>query len=277
MLTNIRTETPYTLVGGAALLQPTLKVFGYATIDIVATGNSRILGELLITTPRQALNRSVTNYGTNFAAAWAQSYDSRPTGFEAFPDTSLLQNYAFWSGKIAGGDKVTKRVAIKVGVGRPKRYTFRFATRTFRFEDYSSGGFLTTPGAAPGKSYTAVFKLHGEKGQVCGVKSAVNQPILTEIGAMYMVKVRSYYFYRFVAGNNRPTIYGSNLGTNETVNEDALSWIGVPALRAQRYNVSFDVAAGYPEWGGASEFTRQEVNINPTADCAGGLFTPTVI
>jgi len=112
MLTNIRTESPFTLVGGGSLYQPTLKVYGYTTIDIVAAGNSRIQGELVMGTPRAASANAASTVATAFTNAWAKSYDARPTDFEFFPDTKILQNYAFWSPTVASGLKATSRILV---------------------------------------------------------------------------------------------------------------------------------------------------------------------
>lgn len=277
MLTNIRAESPFTLVGGAYLYQPTLQVYGYSTLDVVAAGNSDVHFEAIMFTPvgRTAVT-TVATVITGFATAWAQSYDTRPTGFELFPDTSLLQNVAFWapSGAVAPW-KPSKRITATVRVGKPRRFVFRFKTRTIPYQEYSAGSFLTN-GVIGDKGYLLVSKFRGERGQVCGVKSAVNQPILTEIGANYMYKIRSYYFYRWVAGNQKSSIYGSNLGTNETVDEDALSWVGVNSLKSQRFNSSTDVSAGYTLWGPLNPFSKHEAQINPTSDCAGDGWVPDV-
>lgn len=276
MLTNIRAEAPSTLLGGAVLMQPQLVVYGYATFDICPAGNSPIAYELILATRPGKLTgtSSLATTGTNFTAAWATSYDARPTNFENFPDTSLLENVSYWSSANAAWTP-TRRITGRAEVGRPRRYVFKFKTRRFNFQEYSQGTFLTQ-GQVSGKTFGLFTKTRAIPGQVCGVLSAVNQPILTEIGTNYMMKTRSYYFYRWEAGNNRPTVYGSNLGTNESVDEDAFSWIGVPALRAQRRNLSNDVAAGFPDWGGASVAVKHEANINPIYDCVGTPFIPEV-
>lgn len=104
MLTNIRAEAPSVLVGGAVLMQPKLYVYGYSTFDIIPYGNSPIKYELIIATPSKGRVGITTlaNTGTAFANAWAETYDTRPTGFEAFPDTSLLQNTSWWNASGSG-------------------------------------------------------------------------------------------------------------------------------------------------------------------------------
>lgn len=276
MLTNIRTESPFTLGGGANLYQPTLQVFGYSTIDLVAAGNVAVHVELIVCTPNFGRTGTGTLASTSasFNNAWAQSYDARPTGYEFFPDTSILENTAFFNSQIVKFIP-TKRISVVVPVGKPKRIILKFRTRIFRFAEYSQGTFLTE-GHVGGKSYMYILKCRGERGQVCGVKSAVNQPILTELGAPMMMKQREHYFYKWIAGNNRPTVYGSNLGTNETVAEDALQWVGVNALKSQRFAPSTDTSAGFPGWGGQDPNSKHEVNINPVIDCAGDTLVPTV-
>jgi len=277
MLTNIRSEASSTLIGGAVLYQPALRVYGYATIDLVAAGNTDVTFEFVIWTLRGANSvTTMATYATNFAASWSQSYDARPTGFEAFPDTSLLQNIKWWGKGSNNNIKATRRLVVKVRVGKPKRLFFKFKTRQFNYDDYAQSTFLTE-GMAAGKSYAFFMKCHGERGQVCGTLSAVNQPILTELGSPYMIKVRQYYFYRWLPGNNRPTIYGSNLGPNEAVNEAALQWVGVNALKSQRYAAANDVFAAFPDWGGQDVYSKHEANINPIRDCAADALHPTVV
>lgn len=278
MLTNIRAEAPSTLLGGAVLMQPELIVYGYSTFDILPVGNAPIDYELILATPRKGVTAAATlaTLGTAFAAAWALSYDAVPSGFSTFPDTSLLQNTQWWqSSNSGGGFKPIRRITGRANVGQPRRYVFKFKTRRFKYQEYSASTFLTE-GQVGGKTHALWTKVRAIRGQVCGVKSAVNQPILTEIGAPYMMKMRHYYFYRWVAGNNRPTIYGSNLGTSESVNEDALSWIGVPALRSQRQSANIDPSAGFVDYGATDQDSLHQVGLNPIWNCEGERTTPSV-
>lgn len=270
MLTNIRAETPFTLVGGGSLYQPTLKVYGYATFDICVTGNADVVGEFVVFTPREHKNNTIAQAASAYALSWTNSWDAIPTGFETFPDTRILQNYSFWSGAAAGGYKATKRRTFKVRVGRPKRYTFRFATRTFKYEDYASTGFLTGAASAPNKSFGIVWKVAGERGQVCGLKNGAEFAFLNEVGATYMVRIRDYYFYRWVPGNNRPTVYGSNLSeeAKESIPAGQASFVGVPSQKAQRYSYGTVQVPG-TAWGAVDFRTRQEVQANPIIDCDG--------
>lgn len=276
LLANIRTESPFTLVGGAYLYQPTLHVYGYSTIDFVSTGNIGIEVEIVECTPSRGRTGASTLAAiqTTFANSWAQSYDSVPTGYNLFPDTSILENTAFFEQQTVKFIP-TKRLSIRVGVGKPRRIIFKYKTRTFRYAEYSQGTFLTE-GQVGGKSFLYLFKVRGERGQVCGVESGVNKPILTELGTGFMIKQRDHYFYRWEAGNNRPTVYGSNIGANESVAEDALQWVGVPALKAQRFAAAADTSVGYVNWGGQDVNSKHEANINPIMDCTGDSFTPAV-
>jgi len=274
MLTNIRSEAISTLLGGAVLYQPTLLVYGFSTLDLLSAANSSIKAEIVLGTVRNNNVDTINDLGTNFAAAWAQGYDNRPTGFEDFPSTSVLQNIKFWGGNNTRGYRPTRRIVTTVGVGRPKRFTFRFKTRRFTFEDYSQSTFLTE-GMARGKTIFAIVKLSAERQQVCGVIDMDNAPVLTEGGGQFLIKIRQFYFYRWIPGNNRPTIYGHHAGADETISDTAYSWIGVPALRAQRFSgphVWADVAS----FGGLDRHHKHEANINPALDCTGDTFIPVV-
>jgi len=279
MLTNIRAEAPSTLLGGTVLMQPELLVYGYSTFDICPAGNSPIKYEIILATPSKGRVGTATlaTTGTSFAAAWALTYDATPTGFSNFPDTSLLQNTQWWqSSSFGAGWDPIRRIAGRTGVGQPRRYVFKFRTRRFTYQEYAAGTFLTE-GQVGGKSHALFVKTCAIPGQICGTLGANNQPILAELGTPFMMKLREYYFYRWVPGNNRPTVYGSNYGNTEAVNEDARSWIGVPSLRAQRANTSNDVATDFPEWGAQDVYSKQEAQINPIRDCTGDSWTPTVI
>lgn len=88
---------------------------------------------------------------------------------------------------------------------------------------------------------------------------------------------RTFYQYKWAAGNNRPTIYGHYLATNEGVEKTiAIGWVGVPALKSMR------VAGGDPNlnptatFGGLDPAAKHEANINPIRACDGDTFIPTV-
>lgn len=275
MLTNIRSEAISTLLGGAVLYQPTLLVWGFTTFDIYSAANSRIKCEIVVGTSRNNNADTIADLGTNFISAWGQSYDNRPTDFEDFPSTSLLQNLKFWGGNNTRGYRPTRRIVTTVGVGRPKRITLRFKTRRFTYEDYSGAGFLTE-GMARGRTVFAIVKYHAERQQVCGVIDMDAAPILTEGGGQFMTKIRQYYFYRWIPGNNRPTVYGGYTGADEVIEETARSWIGVPALRAQRFSGPYTFA-NPSSFGGLDPTIKHEANINPNSTCNGTAYIPTVI
>lgn len=274
MLTNIRSEAISTLLGGAVLYQPTLLVWGFTTFDILSAANSAIKCEIVLGTCRNNNADTISDLGTNFINAWAQSYDNRPTDFEDFPSTSVLQNLKFWGGNNSRGYRPTRRIVTSVGVGRPKRFTFRFKTRRFTYEDYSQAGFLTE-GMARGRTVFAVVKYHAERQQVCGILDMEAAPLMTEGGGQFITKLRQFYFYRWIPGNNRPTVYGGYTGAEEVIEDTAKSWIGVPALRAQRFSGpgTFNNPASF---GGLDVYAKQEAQINPMATCNGNVFTPEV-
>jgi len=275
MLTNIRAESPFELVAAAEYLyQPTLVVYGFATVDVLCAGNAGINCELVVGGFNSNGAYTITDITTTFDASWAQSYDDFPTDYQSWPSTSVLENFKFWDARNLRSLRPTSRIVAKVGVGRPKRFTFRFKTRRFTWEDYSQGTFLTD-GYAKNKSFFLCMRTTAERQQVCGVKSAVNQPILTEGGSQVMVKVRQFYFYRWIPGNNKPTIYGSNLGPNETVSNIAYSWIGVPAQRAQRFSGPY-AFGNMDTFGGLNRYAKNEAAINPVLDCPGDPWIPEV-
>lgn len=274
MLTNIRTESPFTLVGGSYVLQPTLYVNGQTVIDIYAASNTGVRFELCMFTRRTAAAKSTSGAGTDFTNTWSQSYDAVPTGYSTFPTTSALENRTYWStfyNKLAG-----RRTGV-ARPGRPVRLTFKFKTRRLTYTEYAAGSAFTNY-IYPNKSYQYLLKVDGELGQICGVKSAVNQPILGEVNGNFMIKTTTFYRYKWVAGsaNQKPTIYGSNLGANESVNEDALCWTTVPSLKAPRYAAGQDTSAGLPNFGALDLDSRHEANLNWVRDCTGDRYEPIV-
>lgn len=282
MLTNIRTESPFTLGGGANLYQPTLLVSGWAELEILPAGVSPLHYEVAAGTPFNTTAATIAQTITGYAAAWTASYDAQPSDYSFWPSTSVLENTPFWLGhNTANGAtnlKPSHYFKGKAEIGQARKFVFRFKTRRFRYDEYTNSTFLTD-GAARGKSYRLVISMWGEPGQVCGVKSAVNQPMIAELGTQVILRHRAHYFYKWVAGNNRPTVYGSQYATNESVDDEALGWVGVPALRAQRggaYRLDAQDVAPYTDFGALYFERKHEAVINPVADCAGDLFTPTV-
>jgi len=278
MVTNIRTESPFTLVGGAYVLMPTLYVCGYTVFDVYAASNSSARFELCLFTSRDTKVLTPTTALTTFATAWTASYDALPAAYPNFPSTSLLENRSFWSPnyfKLAG-----RRTGI-ARPGRPVRLTFKFKTRRLTYDEYSnSSGVPSFAGVHfKDKTYSYVMKFSGEMGQACGTDGVGNKPILTEINGNIMVKRTTFYRYTWAPGsaNQKPTIYGSVLGSGESVNEDALCWTSVPALKATRAAAGIDITgAGGVYFGALDIQSRHQTTLNPYADCVGDLLLPQV-
>lgn len=131
-----------------------------------------------------------------------------------------------------------------------------------------------------GKSYRQLLRIWGEPAQVCGTSGAANQPQIAELPAPYLIRERQHYFYKFIAGNNKPSIYGSQFASGESVDVNAEGWLGVPALRAQRWGGKYDVneeVDPFNGFGATNVYRKHEVNLNPLRDCAGDDLFPTVI
>lgn len=249
-------------------------MYGFTTFDILAAANSDVKVEFVLGTVRNNNIDNIGDLGTKFISAWTQSYDAQPTDFADFPSTSVLQNLKFWGGNSSPGYRPTRRIVTTVRVGRPKRLTFRFKTRRFTFEDYSQGTFLSE-GMARGRTYFAVVKYHAERQQVCGILDMEAAPLMTEGGAQFITKIRQFYFYRWIPGNNRPTVYGNYTGADEIIEEDARSWIGVPALKAQRFSGP-NTFSDPSSFGGLGVHNKHEALINPMTTCNGTATIPVV-
>lgn len=280
ILTNVRAEAISTLIGGAVLYQPTLLIHGFADLYIYSAATTDINFEYVVytTSGGSGVNQTVANDIASFTTGWGDSYDARPTGYENWPATSLLRNYAAWSGRSPAGFKPTHHGFGTAPVGKPLKLRFRFKTRAFQYQDYTSSTFLTD-GMIRNKSHRVVVRFWGEHGHVCGVIGANDQPILQTVGTQVLLKTTETYSYKWLAGNNRPTVYGTQLGTGETIDNEAHAGIGINALKATRggnYRMNAQETTSFPNFGWLHEFRRQEAQLNPEIDCTGGKFTPSV-
>lgn len=278
MLANIRTESPYVLSGGGNVLQPTLYVKCYSEAKIINTGNARLIGSYVVTTSREAHTNTVAGTATDFDNQWAATFDARPSGFEEYPFISIKANKAFFGTNGGRGRyKGSKEINFNILPGQPYSIKTSWASK-LTYEDYANLPGTPIIALASGGGFrnctkVIIVRVHGEDAQLCGTLAAASTPILGAAGAQCMMVVRTRYFYKWAPGNNRPTIYGSNLGVDEAVSNSAESWVAVPALKAQR-------AVGLPNaiigHGALNPNSRHEANINFALDCAGDDFTPQV-
>lgn len=278
LLIAIRSEAISTLLGGAVLYQPTLFVSGYCELELLAAGVSPVHYELTVGTSNTNNAQSIAGTVSSFSTAWAQCFDARPTNYEIWPGTSMLENTAFWKKGALQTLKPTHYYQGRIEIGKAARIVMPFKTRRFNYNDYSSSTFLTS-GVAAEKSFRGILHVWGEPAQNCGSDTINNLPILGELGTPYMMRVRSHYFYRWIAGNNRPTVYGDQYYTNESIPTDSYGWIGIPALRAQRGGANVKAAeltAGYPFFGALELERKHEANINPVMTCVGENQVPLV-
>jgi len=279
LLTNVRAEAISTLLGGTVLYQPTLLTWGWSDVYIYSASPTDLNFEYVVYTAAGALStNTLATDSSQFDNSWGDSYDARPTGYENWSTTSSLRNYAAWSPSAIPGWKVSHHGFGSAPVGKPVKLRFKFKTRRFTFQDYASSTFLNA-GLVKNKSYRINLRFWGEHGQVCGTLSAVNQPILTTVGTQFMVRTIVHHEYRWIPGNNRPTVYGTQYGTNEAVDDEAYGWYGVNSLKAQRggaVQIDAELAAGFPGYGGLGLFRKHEAWINPVIDCTGDAGIPTV-
>lgn len=278
ILTNIRSEATSALTGGAVLLQPDLFVRALQILRIFNAGNANIRGSYQICTFRQSLNYTLTTVANAWDASWARTYDAFPTTentYPLWPSTAIRENKFFFSN--SDFTKVGREIPISIPAGRS--YIIRHnSSRKFGYKDYNPSTVLTASLGGISKASTfIILRLSGEIGQLCGTLSAESTPILGPVSAAYILQSRTFYQYKWAAGNNRPTIYGHYLATNEGVDKSiAIGWVGVPALKSMR------VAGGdrnlFPTgaFGALDPSTKHEANINPILDCAGDKLTPDV-
>jgi len=281
ILTAIRAESPYTLVGGAFVLQPTVKLH-YEVIDTyTCTGNAAVHIVQQPFTYRAAIaTESISGLATNWAADWLASYDIYPTGnamqpaFPDWPSTDVLENTRFWVGR--------KPLRRRVGVASPgKPLVIRSKSRRpiiFTWAEYTFSTFLTT-GAVRNKGWRSVTKAITEVGQVCGVKDASNFSVAAPVPGSYQFSRRIKYTYSWSSGGNNvaPSVYGLLYEDTATgVSQSApypMAVVGIPSLKA--FRKADGIGLVNPNDTMSYEL-RQEANINPVGDCAGDVVVPRV-
>lgn len=268
---NTQTEQVFTQ---QLALEPTLYIDWECVIELCNMGTSDLYFEVIPYNRKQGAVSSLATQATAWAGTWPISYDNRPTGFENFPETSLLANSNWW--KLIATPLRPRY--IRVPVGKVVKVPFKSRkTKTVRRDDlpnnttfYSTGGFL------PFKTIQFIIKVTAQMGQACGVVSAVNTPTATTVGGDYIINNRAIYRYRYRYENQMQSIYGNHLPTNYTVSTAAQTFVGVPATRSIRAVNDAVLHNTGTFFGGLDGAAKTDININPVGDCASGLFTPTV-
>lgn len=259
-------------------MQPDLFLRALQVLRVFNAGNANIRGSYQIVTFRVNGQATLTSVASDWDAGWARTYDATPTTentYPLWPTTRISENKFFFANDQYA--KIGREVSFNVPAGRS--YVIRQnSSKKLTFKDYNPSSLLTATLGNIAKTTTVIIlRLFGEVGQLCGTISAASTPILGPVSAAYMIQSRTFYQYKWAAGNNRPTIYGHYLATNEGVDKDvAIGWIGVPALKSMR------IAAGDPNltpaaaFGGLDPAAKHEANINPIIDCAGDKLMPDV-
>lgn len=263
-------ESPYVAAGGVTL-EPRLVVSGHTTTTFYAAGNSRVFGEMYIFTPRViGTGQTVTALGTQFDAAILQTFDvspTTPTAVQFWPSFRLAHNRGFWRTIY----RPVAKFKLDFGPGRPQQVVFKPGTKTFTQEDYNfgAGAWLTNNGGSPGKTFHAVIRMWCEKSQVCATTlTGANSSIIGEGVSDVMIQSRQHYTYKWTPGNNQASWYGSQIGPNEAVDFKQSTFVGVPALKAQRFAASgYNGLIATSQFGAQHPTSRLEVNDNWVPDC----------
>lgn len=270
----IRTESPYTLVGGTGattLLQPKLVVEGHTTTTFVAAGNARVFGEMRIFTPRIiGTGQTVAAFGTQWDAAILQTYDvspTTPTAVDLWPSFRMGHNRAFW-GKLY---RTVAKYKLDFGPGRPQQVIFKPGTKVFDQQDYNfaTGGWLSTNGGTPGKTFYAMYRFWCEKGQICADTAVgVDNAMIGEVSTDMMVQTRQHYTYKWCPGNNKPSWFGSQIGAAESLGTQQSTFVGVPALKVPRFSASgYNGLISVTQFGAQHPTSRLEVNDHFVPGC----------
>lgn len=282
LLDAIRQESPYTLVGGAYLLQPKLHLTWECVDTYTSFGNA---GAQIVQLPFVFRNpisvESVAGSNTNFTADFVSSYDTSPAAstvapaYQYWPSTDLRENTRFWIGR-----RPLKPRVGRCSPGHP--LVIRSRSRRvchFDWNDYEFTTFLTT-GMLKGRGWRSVTKVTGEVGGICGVADEVNQTIAGGLSTAVVHNRRIKYTYWWTAGgmNQAPSIRGYYYTDEDTGVSQAVqpqTTIGVPALKAFRQGA--DIFTNSVPGNTMEADMQQSVVINPPSDCVGDAYIPTVI
>lgn len=277
----IQAESPYVLTGATFPLKPTLFVDWEWVLSISNHGASDVYCEVVPFGKRTITIESVATNLSNFITRYANNFDTRPTGYEFWPQTSLLMNqYNF---KEAEVNLAPRRV--KIGVG--KTMLFKWKSRRTKVIPWTEGEiFTSTGGMIPKKSLRAYFKVCGQLGQVCGVVGGVSTPTQAPVAADIIANSSVMYRYRWQSVNTAPSVYATNgtaasgnLPVGYTVASTAQTFVGIPAAKATRAvndAILHSYAAPFATWGGIDVGSRVEAITNPVSDCASDLSVPNV-
>jgi len=280
IFTNIQAESPYTLTGGTYVLRPNLHIDWEWCVTVSNHGGSDLYCEIVPFGSRQTATLSTTTQFTNFINQYAQNFDVRPTGYEFWPQTSLLMNQYAWKEKLI--NLAARRV--KIGVDKTMKFKWKSRkTKHIRWPDITEASLLTTGGMIAGKSLRAMIKVCTQLGQVCGVLAAANQPTQATVGGDCIINSQVIYRYRYSNDNAAPSVYAANttaasgnLPVGYTVAATAQTWMGVPSQKATRAVNNATIHNASTVFGGLDAQSKPEANINPVADCASDPLVPEV-
>lgn len=267
LLSDIRSESVYTLVGGSYVLQPTLCAEGYTNHWWACP----FQGKLLIDWELYTFRSNVTKSGdaavlTDWTNALAEGYDSVPTGYATFPTTELGVNYVFRSAR-----KSYRRVGagrLIAAPGKPAVLNIRHRPKCFAYADYSATNALTQ-GCFANRTYWLISRIVPEDAINCGQQSAASYPLSAPGYGAYIVGVRRVYRYKWVAGNNKPTIRGNYNGPNDIIPLTGPSFLADPLGHFQWA----DTAALAANVNSTRHYSAMAVNSNPVDNCALGTWT----
>lgn len=165
------------------------------------------------------------------------------------------------------GRKLVRRVGrgrLIAAPGKPAVLNVRHRPKVWAYADYSYTNALTQ-GVFAHRTYVLIERIHGEDGINCGVQSASNFPTSAPTYAGYVHGTKRTYRYKWVAGNNKPTIRGAYFGSNDTLSQTASAWLADPLNHFQANEDVVSLAANVNSTRYASALA---VNVNPQMNCA---------
>lgn len=266
ILNNIVAESPYTLAAGANL-RPTLEISCLWRVDWINVGKSDVR---ITRTPLVAR----THYPLGGAASCAAqaladfngyinyNFDTLPVGYFAWPQSSFLENRAFWSFY-----KPRKQTTKTLKVGKSVSFFNKCYRTMISYEELASAslGFTQADGFIRNKSTVNCWELVGQLGQVCQDEAGAHSTV-QEAPFQVLVRQQARFVYRWT-NYNRNSIYGNPQYPYNVLT--ATSTVGVPQVKA--YQTAANTA------GGAMDFDkRQSVNIQPSFGCDGAAMVPNV-
>lgn len=112
----------------------------------------------------------------------------------------------------------------------------------------------------------------------CGVQSALNFPTIAPGQTTFVSGERRQYRYKWIAGNNKPTVRGDYFNSVDSVDSKAVGWRadGFGYYHANDHAGNGTTVTNATTDNALRANTTYPVDLNPLYDCTADVYVPTV-